>query len=310
MPDVTKKSGTAKKQPNKPVAAAAPAKKTAATKPRPTAKAKAAAATTSRVKKTATQEEPTVRVHHTAEPSALKKNVVNGSKAVVKTVRQRRFWAWVGAVAAVIVLLLIVWWQWQRSYIAVVGGQFLPVTMMDDQLRANYGNSGVNSIIQQQLIMQEANRKHINITDKQISDQLAKIKTSSGGDKSYHEQLKQLGIAESLLRTQVEVQLMREALLKDKIQVNDQEINDYYEQNKATIDPEGKTGVAGLKDQINETLKQQKLDSATPDYVDSLKQRTNVDVHLDHLSLTFGQFLQETIVPIPGNIWNFITGKK
>lgn len=259
------------------------------------------------------REEPAkeeVHVHHTKEPSVWKARLTNWQTNTLATVRRPRFWAWVAGVVVAIFLVLVVWWQWQRSYIAVVGGQFIPVSYMDDQLRANYGNNGVDSVIQQQLILQEGQRQHINITDKQISDQLSKIKTSSGGEASYQQQLKQLGISEDLLKQQVRVQLIREQLLKDKIQVSQKEIDDYYNQNKSTIDPDGKTGEKALTAQIQETLKQQKLDSATPDYVDSLRQRTSVETDLSHLNLSFGDFLSQTIAPIPGNIWNFIIGKK
>ena len=251
-----------------------------------------------------------VHVHHTKEPSVWQSRIRNWGSAASNTVRRPRFWAWVAGIIVAIFLVLVVWWQWQRSYVAVVGGQFIPVSFMDDQLRANYGNNGVNSVIQQQLILQEGQRQHINITDKQINDQLAKIKTSSGGNASYQQQLQQLGISENLLRQQVRVQLIREQLLKDKIQVSQKEIDDYYNQNKGTIDPDGKTGEKALTDQIHETLKQQKLDSATPDYIDSLRQRTSVETDLSHLNLSFGDFLSQTIAPIPDNIWKFVIGKK
>lgn len=297
MPQTAKKSAKKATKSNT-VAAKAPANKAKATTKASTSTAKKTAATSS------------VTVHHTSEPSAWKKTASSTGKSVVTGVRKPKFWAWVGGIIIVVFLLLVGWWQWQRSYVAVVGGQYLPVSMMDDQLRANYGSSGVDSIIQQQLILQEAKKQKIVISDKQIDEQMNKIITNSGGQKSYEEQLRQLGISESLLRTQVEVQLMRETLLKDKIQVTDQEVTDYYNQNKDSIDPDGKIGQEGLSDQIRETLKQQKLDSASPDYIDSLRQQAKVQTHLDHLSLTFGQFLHDSVLTIPNNIYNFVVVKK
>lgn len=314
MPDSNKK--TAATKPAKPVASKKVAKTSsnqavAANASKPKAKKATTASTASpskaQAKKTANTE---VTVHKTTEPSKTKKRFGRGVKSVVAAVRSRHFWAWVGGFIIITFVILVGWWQWQRSYVAIVGNQFLPVSMMDEQLRANYGTSGVDSIIQQQLILQEAKRKNIAISDDKVQEQLDKIKQSSGGEESYYEQLKQLGISEDLLRTQVQVQLLREELLADKIAVTDQEINDYYEQNKASIDPDGSQGVEGLHDTIESNLRQTKLESETPNLVDSLEQNTRVETHLDHLSLTFPQFLQDTIVPIPGDIWNFVTGQE
>jgi hypothetical protein len=249
-------------------------------------------------------------IHYTTEPSKFRTRLNGAGRSSVRAVRRPKFWMIAAGAAVTIFMVLLLWWQWQRSYIAVVGGQYLPVSMIDDQLRANYGSNGIDSVIQQQLILQEGARQHVNITDKQISDELAKIKNSSGGQTSYSAQLKQLGISESLLQYQVRVQLTRESLLKDKIQVSDKEISDYYDQNKDSIDPGGKTGLDALKSQIHQTLKQQKLDGATTDYVTSLRQRTHVETDLGHLSLTFGDFLSQTIWPIPTDAWNFVSGKK
>lgn len=310
MSEETKKKSTAKR-----TAATAPKsrpskKTTTASKRTSTSKSAPKTAAKSTPNKPSKPVEESVKMHYTTEPSVWKARLTKGRQATFRTLRQRSFWAWVAGSIVAIFLLLIVWWQWQRSYVAVVGGQYLPVSMMDDQLRANYGTNGVNSIIQQQLILQEGKRKNIKITDKQINDELNKIIESSGGKTSYAQQLNQLGIPESLLQYQVKVQLVREQLLKDKTQVSDKEIQDYYDQNKSSIDADGKTGIDALKDQIKETLKQQKLDSETPDYVDSLRQRTHVETNLDHISLTFGKFLEQTVYPIPNQIWDFITGKK
>ena len=203
------KKPKAKKTTSKSTAAAAPksgaAKQKKTTRTAASRSTRSTRATESRTKTESQSEKPVV-THYTKEPSAIKLRLTNAASATWRTVRRRQFWVWVAGVAVAIFLVLVLWWQWQRSYVAVVGGQYLPVSMMDAQLRANYGNSGVNSIVQQQLILQEAARRHVTIKPGDIDKELEKVITSSGGNKAYQEQLKQLGIPETLLRQQIEVQ--------------------------------------------------------------------------------------------------------
>ena len=82
-----------------------------------------------------------VVIHRTS--SGPSKSYLDTAKTYGQTakayVAQPKFWMWVGGVVLAILIILTIWWQWQRSYVAVVNGQYVPTTSLYEQLVANGG---------------------------------------------------------------------------------------------------------------------------------------------------------------------------
>ena len=86
---------------------------------------------------------------------------------------------------------------------------------------------------------QKAEDLDIEVTDKQVDDRLAQIKKQYfGGDKKkYEKQLKEQGLTEAQVRSDIRGQIISEkifAKVTNDVKVTDEQIEKYYEEKKAT----------------------------------------------------------------------------
>jgi foldase protein PrsA len=99
-------------------------------------------------------------------------------------------------------------------------------------------NQAVQFLVQREQFEQEAESLDVNVTDKQVSARLAQIqKQYFGGDKKkYEKQLKEQGLSDTQVRNDIRAQIVSErifAKVTTDVKVTDQQIEDYYNKNKA-----------------------------------------------------------------------------
>ena len=99
-------------------------------------------------------------------------------------------------------------------------------------------NQAVQYLVQREQFEQKAEDLDVEVTDKQVDDRLEQIqKQYFGGDKKkYEQQLAQQGMTNAQVRGEVRAQLVSErifAKVTGKVSVSDEEIEAYYNKNKA-----------------------------------------------------------------------------
>jgi foldase protein PrsA len=99
-------------------------------------------------------------------------------------------------------------------------------------------NQAVQFLVQREQFAQEAENLDVDVTDKAIDARLAQIqKQYFGGDKAkYEKQLKEQGITEKQVRNDIRAQIISEKIFSEvtgEVKVTDDQIEDYYEKNKA-----------------------------------------------------------------------------
>jgi foldase protein PrsA len=99
-------------------------------------------------------------------------------------------------------------------------------------------NQAVQFLVQREQFEQEADNLDVNIADKQVDARLAQIqKQYFGGDKKkYEKQLKAQGLSDTQVRNDIRAQIVSEkifAKVTTVVKVTDQQIEDYYNKNKA-----------------------------------------------------------------------------
>lgn len=99
-------------------------------------------------------------------------------------------------------------------------------------------NQAIAYLVQQEKYRQKADDLDVEVTDKEIDERLDQLKQQyfQGKDEAFEKNLKDQGLTEEQVRTEIESQLLSEKLygkVTEGLKVSDDEIGSYYEKNKS-----------------------------------------------------------------------------
>ncbi|MDD4363049.1 MAG: SurA N-terminal domain-containing protein [Atribacterota bacterium] len=126
--------------------------------------------------------------------------------------------------------------QWQSTFtnfISRYDNQTL--SNMTDLDLANLKNNITNQLINTALLFEHAQKQNINISSSDIDSELESIKENFDSESTFNETLKRNNITVNQLKNDINRQLMIEKAIQneyDKIEINDEEMLQYYEENE------------------------------------------------------------------------------
>ena len=171
------------------------------------------------------------------------------------------------SILAIIALFALLYFK--KSWLVVAWVNNRPITRFEfnHQLEQQYGKKVLESLINQKLINQEAKKQKINITDEQIQESIDKIEKSLSGQISLDDALKAQGITREQLKSDMKLQLTIEKLVSQGIEISDEEIAEYFKENKElfTATEEGKQ-----KEEAINNLRQQKINKKFQGWLENL----------------------------------------
>ena len=187
------------------------------------------------------------------------------------------------AIIIIIVIALIggLFFYFKSLFIAAtVNGSPISRLAVVSELETTYGKKTLESLVTKKLIDDEAVAKGVIISSADID---AEVKTVEDQLKAQGMTLEnaliEQGVTLEYLKKQILVQKELEGLLADQLQVSEEEINKFIEDNKITI-PEGEE--ANYKEQITEQLKQEKLSTAASALLESLKEKSKINYFISY----------------------------
>ncbi|RNB86804.1 regulator [Brevibacillus nitrificans] len=104
-----------------------------------------------------------------------------------------------------------------------------------DEMKNLYGKQMANELVAQSLIKQEAKQQNISVSKEDIDKEVNAMKQQIGSDQAFQEYLSGMGMDEKTLRSKMEVLLTRDKLLDKAFPVTEEQIQQYYEANKAQM---------------------------------------------------------------------------
>ncbi len=204
------------------------------------------------------------------------KNETSDTNANSSITNGKPFWKKPVVLILGILIILGVIGYLLRSWfiVAQVNGQ--PIYRLDyqHQLELQSGSQVLNALIARQLILQEADKKHIVVSQADINNQVnafQKVLTKQG--QSLDQYLAYKNITKQDFYDQVKVQMIIEKLLANNIKVSNAEITDYINQNKDTLQG---VNPADLNQEVKQQIQSQKLQDILPTYVQSLQKKAQV----------------------------------
>jgi len=163
--------------------------------------------------------------------------------------------------ALVLVLFIIGLFVYQNKSMFVVGSvdnSLIFTKDLNQRLQARFGKQVMEEMVNEKILLSEAMKKGISVSKEEMENKIKEI-TKSLGTTPLAEVLKQQGMTEVDFRKQVEMRLLVEKLMAEKVKVTVKEINDYVEKNKEQLATSVGSDSAALKKYAEDYLKQQKI---------------------------------------------------
>ena len=112
-----------------------------------------------------------------------------------------------------------------------------------DRIMAELKSEGLNKLIKDKLILSEANKKGIEVSEEAVEERIQEIKSQYPSHQAFLDSVTAGGYTltdmRNKIRDQIKIQSLVEAEVRSKIRINPQEVTDYYKQNRAQfIKPE------------------------------------------------------------------------
>ncbi|QHT60600.1 peptidylprolyl isomerase [Paenibacillus lycopersici] len=123
-----------------------------------------------------------------------------------------------------------------KTAIGSVNGVSITKQELYDQMVKLGGTQTMDNLIQEELIKQEADKAGIKITDADIDKEIDSIKKQFPTEADFESALTQNGLTLEDLRAQTPMQLSIRKILEPQAKVTDKDIEDYFNQNKASFD--------------------------------------------------------------------------
>lgn len=165
---------------------------------------------------------------------------------------------------------------------ATVNGQPVSRLQVISQLEKEGGKSILDTMITNDLIMQEAKKEKVTVTKEEIDTQLSQITENlkaSGQD--LDSALAARGMSKSDLDYQLRLQILVQKMAGKDIKVEDKEIEDYFKANTASY-PKNQKLDDTLKTQIKKDLESSKLNEAIQTWVTNLKTNAKINYFVSY----------------------------
>ena len=179
--------------------------------------------------------------------------------------------------ALVVVLVLAILILLKNQFIVVsVNGESINRLTLIRELEKQAGKKVLEGLVTNTLILQEAKKRNITITDNELN---AEIKNIDENLKKRGQSLDQVltlqGLTIDKVKDQIKLNLIMKKLLSDKISVSDKDVSDYIEKNSKLI-PQG-ANPDDTKNQVRQQLEQQKLQEEGQELIKSLQDKAKIN---------------------------------
>jgi len=162
-----------------------------------------------------------------------------------------------------------------QTTIATVNGA--PITQSQFDQAAGSSDQALQSLIDQQLILQEAKKEKVSVPDSEVNSEVSTIRQQLGSPSEFTAALQRANLSEAQLREQIRTQKLATEMGAQGVTVSNDEAQTYYNQNKPQF---GTQTFDQAKDQISGQLLQSKQNEAIQTWIAGLRQKAKISIHI------------------------------
>ena len=181
----------------------------------------------------------------------------------------------------IFILIAALLFKFKHFFIAaVVNNQPITRYSLNKELKKQAGKSVLETMVTKALILQEAKRQKVRVSREEVKKKITEIKQeleSQGAD--LDALLESQGRTRQALEEQFEVQLIIDKILDKEINVSQEEMSDYFEENKVMFAKDAK--FEDVKEDLEKKLRQDKIGNKFDSWLKELRQASRVYYFLE-----------------------------
>ncbi|MFB3163276.1 peptidylprolyl isomerase [Neobacillus sp. 179-J 1A1 HS] len=116
--------------------------------------------------------------------------------------------------------------------VAKVDGEAINKDELYDLMVEQYGAATVEQLIADKIVASEAKKEKVTITDKELNEEVDKLKESYGGEEVFNQMLESNNTTVDALKDDLKNYLTIRKLLEPQIKITDEELQTYFDENK------------------------------------------------------------------------------
>ena len=165
--------------------------------------------------------------------------------------------------------------------VATVNGQAITRAAIVRELEKQGGAEILESLIVKTLIINEAKSLGVTTTDEEIDSEIKIIEEQViAQGLTLETALTMQGTTINELRENLKIQLMIEKIFENKVEVTDQEVSEYFEQNKTLFGDEAT--LVDVQEDIRTQILQQKLSQQYQNWITELEAEASIDYWVNY----------------------------
>ncbi|KKP60711.1 MAG: Foldase protein PrsA [Candidatus Roizmanbacteria bacterium GW2011_GWA2_34_18] len=180
-----------------------------------------------------------------------------------------------------LLVLGLVYFSVKFLLVASVNGQLVSRLTIIKELEKQGGKKTLDTVILKTLINQEAKKRKITISQKDIDAEIQKIETNiTAQGLTLDQLLQQQGMKKSDLTEEVKIQLLVSKMVGENINVTDKEIDDFINSQKKQLSQNPDQEFP--REQVKQQIKQQKLQQKIQTFVAGLKDKAKINYFIKY----------------------------
>ncbi len=176
----------------------------------------------------------------------------------------------------ILIAALLIYFAKGLFVAALVNGQPIFRLSLVKELEKQSGQKALDSLITQTLILQEANKEKVTVSDQDVNQSLKDLGDNiakQGGN--LDQLLAAQGMTKEDLKQQIKLQKIVEKIVGKDVAVSEQEVDDYIKNNQSQL-PQGET-TEQLRTDVKEQLRQQKISEKITLWVEHLRAKAKIN---------------------------------
>lgn len=173
-------------------------------------------------------------------------------------------------IPAVLTLVLVGCSDKESRVVGTVNDIEITESQLNDALQSQYGTEVLEQLMANEIIKQEAKKKKVKISDKELEEEYKIYASYYGGEEELLESIKTYNATKEDILADIEIYLLTVKVMEESITITDEEVQAHYEENKANYvsDEDEQLPFDQVKEEVKQALLEERIDTEYDTWLD------------------------------------------